>query len=83
MEVCRNWGDSLGGREYALCKKGLHLAHKISQGLNRHSQRRRFSGLAQNTYNLFGFPVNDDAAACPPYANWFIAGQLVVKGEEA
>src|SRR5713101_5395327 len=83
IEVCRDWGDILAGREYALCQEGLYFAYEVAQGLNWHSQRHRFSGLAQNTYNLFGLPVDDDAAACPPYANWLIAGQLVVKGEEA
>jgi len=51
-----------------MSQEGLYFADKLGQRMNRHSQRHRVSGLAQNTYNLLGFSIDDDAATCPLYA---------------
>src|SRR5260370_23141380 len=82
IEVRRDWRDILGGGEYSFRQKGLYFAHEVHQCLNRNSHRNRFIAPAQNTYDLFGFPINDDAPACTSYPNR-LTGQLVVKGEEA
>src|SRR5208283_1251622 len=85
IEVGGNWGDSIGGRKYALCQTGLNLPDKISQGLNRYSHRNRFTVnlyRVQDAHNLLSLTVNDYTPAGAG-ANRFVSGQAVVKGKLA